>query len=160
MQTLSQELLSHTAWIGVAFVYTAQTGLNYRKYKKGEISKKELWRRMKLGSVTTISSMAGGSSGAAAGFAVGTAVFPGVGSIVGAIVGGIAGGIAGEKLSAKAYKSIEEKIRESKKLKKQLEMEDFKDKKRRECRVSLERYDEALGILGVHERNASMQEIE
>lgn len=104
-------------WIGVAFIYTAQTGLNYRRLKKGDISKKEFWRRVKLNSITTVSSIAGGSGGAAAGFALGTALFPGIGSMVGAVVGGIAGGIAGEKLSAKAYESIEERIEQAKKLK-------------------------------------------
>lgn len=85
--------------------------MNYRRYKKGDITKKEFWRRIKLNSVTTVSSLAAGSGGAAAGFAIGTAMFPGIGSIVGAVVGGIAGGFAGEKLSAKAYKSIEDKIK-------------------------------------------------
>lgn len=69
---------------------------------------------MRINSVTTVGSLAVGSGGAAAGFAIGTALLPGVGSIVGAVVGGIAGGFAGEKLSAKAYKSIEAKIEESK----------------------------------------------
>jgi outer membrane lipoprotein SlyB len=98
----------------MGFIYTAQTGLNYRRYKKGEIDKKEFWHRMKLNSVTTVGSLAVGSGGAAAGFALGTAIFPGIGSIVGAVVGGIAGGFAGEKWSAKAYKSIEQRIKESK----------------------------------------------
>lgn len=35
MQTLSSGMLSHSAWIAMAFVYTAQTGLNYRRLKKG-----------------------------------------------------------------------------------------------------------------------------
>ncbi len=119
MQTLSNGLMSHTSWIAMAFIYTAQTGLNYRRYKKGQINKKEFWHRMRINSVTTVGSLAVGSGGAAAGFALGTAIFPGVGSIVGAVVGGIAGGYAGERMSAKAYKSIEAKIQESKRKQKQ-----------------------------------------
>ena len=99
--------MSHSAWIAMAFIYTAQTGLNYRRYKKGKIDKKEFWRRLKLNSVTTVGSMAVGSGGAAAGFAVGTMIFPGVGSVVGAVVGGLASGFAGEKWSAKAFNAIE-----------------------------------------------------
>lgn len=88
--------------------------MNYRRLKKGEIDKKEFWHRLRLNSVTSVSSMAVGSGGAAAGFALGTAIMPGIGSIVGAVVGGLAGGYAGEKLSANAYMSIEHKIEETK----------------------------------------------
>ena len=105
--TFSTNLLSTSTWIVSAFVYTAQTGLNYRKYKKGKIDKKEFWRRAKLGSFTTIGSIAGGAGGLAAGFAIGTALFPGVGTIIGAVAGGIAGGLIGEKITAKAYNKIE-----------------------------------------------------
>lgn len=84
----------------VGLIYTAQTGLNYRRYKKGLINKSELWKRIKMNSVTTIASIAGGSGGAAAGFAIGSAIMPGAGSIIGAVLGGVAGGFAGEKISA------------------------------------------------------------
>eukprot|EP00347_Sterkiella_histriomuscorum_P023181 403335641 len=160
IETLSQCLLSKTAWIAVAFVYTAQTGLNFRRYKKGNITKKEFWRRMKLNSVTTVSSVAGGSGGAAAGFAIGTAMFPGVGSIVGAVVGGIAGGFAGEKLSAKAYKSIEHRIEKAKERKRQREMKEVQRKRGLQCKVSLERYEEALNLLAIPSQNTPMNEIE
>lgn len=125
IQTLSEGLLTSTAWMTAAFVYTAHTGLNYRKYKKGQMTKKEFWSLAKMNSVTTVSSMAGGSGGAAAGFALGTTIMPGVGSIVGTIVGGLIGGYAGEKISSKAYKSIEQKIREAKEQRKLREMEDI-----------------------------------
>ncbi len=85
--------------------------------KKGQIDKKEFWRRTKLNSVTTVGSLAGGAGGAAAGFALGTAIFPGIGTIVGAVVGGLAGGFFGEKVSGKAYESIESRMRKSKELK-------------------------------------------
>lgn len=133
----------------MAFVYTAQTGLNYRRYKKGKIDKKEFWHRMKLNSVTTVGSMAVGSGGAAAGFAVGTLIFPGVGSIVGAVVGGLAGGFAGEKWSAKAYNMIEMKLEESKLKKEQEEKHTHFKELESSCQITHERYDEALHTLGL-----------
>lgn len=94
----------------MAFVYTAQAGLNYRRYKTGVIDKSEFWHRLKLNSVTQISSAAVGSGGAAAGFAIGTFFMPGLGSVLGTVVGGITGGLFGERISAKVYKHIESKI--------------------------------------------------
>lgn len=76
-------------------MYTAQTGLNYRRFKKGKIDKKELKKRIKMNSITTVGGLAGSTGGAAAGFAIGTVMLPGLGSILGTIVGGIGGGIAG-----------------------------------------------------------------
>ena len=149
LQTLSSGLVSNSAWIAMAFVYTAQTGLNYRRYKKGKIDKKEFWHRMKLNSVTTVGSMAVGSGGAAAGFAVGTLIFPGVGSIVGAVVGGLAGGFAGEKWSAKAYNMIEMKLEESKLKKEQEEKHTHFKELESSCQITHERYDEALHTLGL-----------
>ena len=106
----------------MAFVYTAKAGLNYRRYRKGQIDKEEFWHRIKLNSVTSVSSVAVGSGGAAAGFALGTFLMPGVGSVIGAVVGGMAGGFVGEKLSAKVYKKIEIKIEEAKEMKRNIEM--------------------------------------
>ena len=160
MQTLSNGLLSHSSWIAVGFIYTAQTGLNYRHLKKGQIDKKEFWHRMRLNSVTTVGSLAVGSGGAAAGFALGTVLFPGIGSIVGAVVGGIAGGYAGERWSAKAYNNIEQRIRESKRRRKMSKEEAIYKKLEAECRVSHDRYDEALHILGVHNLRATLSQIE
>lgn len=91
--------MSRMVWIPAAVVYTAISGLNYRRYKKGYITKVEFWKRMRVGAVSTVGGIAGGTSGAAAGFAVGTAVSPGFGSILGAIVGGTAGGMIGEKIT-------------------------------------------------------------
>lgn len=157
LQTLSTGMMSHSAWIAMAFVYTAQTGLNYRRLKKGEIDKKEFWHRMKLNSVTTVGSMAVGSGGAAAGFAVGTFLFPGVGSIVGAVVGGIAGGFAGEKWSAKAYVAIEQKIQESKERKRQEERVLSFKKLEADCRVTHERFEESLHVLGIHSYKPTLE---
>ena len=109
--------VSNSTWIFAGFMYTAQTGLNYRRYKKGKIDKKEFWKRVKMGSVTTVGGVVGGTGGAAAGFAIGTLILPGIGSIIGAVAGGIAGGMTGEKISAKAYKSMEAKMAKVKELK-------------------------------------------
>ena len=114
--------MSKSSWIIMAFVYTANAGLNYRRYKKGTIDKGEFWHRMKINSVTQLSSAAVGSGGAAAGFAIGTFFMPGLGSVLGAVFGGIAGGLVGEKISAKVYKHIEVKIEEAKELKRNIEM--------------------------------------
>lgn len=115
---------------------------------------------MKLNSVTTVGSMAVGSGGAAAGFAVGTMIFPGVGSIVGAVVGGIAGGFAGEKWSAKAYKSIEQKLIENRERKALEDKHQTFKELEATCRVSHERYDEALHILGIHNFKATLELVE
>ena len=119
--------------------------------------------------------MAGGSGGAAAGFAIGTTIMPGVGSIVGTIVGGkcliiniiclgLIGGFAGEKISAKAYKSIEKKIIESKKKRKNKEMQELYSynhkQKAKECKITEDRFDECLAILGVHCYKPSIEILE
>jgi len=115
-KTFTQGYLGSATWITVGLFYTAQTGVNYRRMKTGTITKKEFWRRVKMNSVTAVSSLAVGTGGAAAGFAIGSFLFPGVGSIIGAVVGGIAGGIAGEKLSTKFYVSVERRVEEAKRI--------------------------------------------
>ena len=59
-------------WVFAASIYTAQTGINYRKFKKGLISKKEFKRRSELGAVTVIGGLTGATAGSAIGFAIGT----------------------------------------------------------------------------------------
>ena len=109
---------------------------------------------MRLNSVTVMSSSVAGSGGAAAGFAIGTMFMPGVGSVIGAVVGGIAGGLVGEKLSAKAYKCIESKIEEVQHMKKNIEMSEiFTSTKSTKCKVSDERFEQALRILGIRNPN-------
>ena len=145
----------------MAFVYTAQTGLNYRRLKKGQIDKKEFWHRMRLNSVTTVGSLAVGSGGAAAGFALGTVLLPGVGSIVGAVVGGIAGGFAGERWSAKAYNSIEKQIQENKRKKRKKQKEDYFKELESQSSITHERFDEALQTLGLNSlKEATLQQVE
>lgn len=63
-------------WVFAASIYTAQTGINYRKYKKGQITKKEFKRRAELGGVTIIGGLTGATAGSAIGFAIGTIAGP------------------------------------------------------------------------------------
>jgi hypothetical protein len=107
-------IIGPIAWSFVAIVYIAETSINYRRFKRGDISKTEFVARAKTGAVGTIGGLAGASAGAALGFVAGSAVFPVIGSIVGVIVGGIAGGIVARKLSVKLFVSIENKIEKAK----------------------------------------------
>ena len=113
-------IMGPIAWSFVGIVYIAETSINYRRYKKGDISKTEFIARAKTGAVGTIGGLAGASAGAALGFLAGSACFPVVGSIVGVLAGGIIGGLCGRKLSVKLFVSIENKIEKAKKLKKAL----------------------------------------
>ena len=93
-------------------VATAKTGIDYRSYCKGRITKDEFTRRTKYTWVGTAGSVAGSSAGMIAGFVVGQAAFPVpvVGGVVGVVVGGLAGGIAGQKFSTKMYARFEERM--------------------------------------------------
>jgi len=113
-------IIGPVAWSFVGIVYIAETSINYRRYKKGHISKTEFIARAKTGAVGTIGGLAGASAGALVGFLAGSAIFPVVGSIVGVLIGGVAGGLAGKKLSVKLFVSIERKIEKAKKLRKAL----------------------------------------
>lgn len=150
LETLANGFMSKSSWIIMAFVYTASAGLNYRRYRKGEIDKGEFWHRMKINSVTSVSSVAVGSGGAAAGFAIGTFFMPGVGSVIGAVVGGMAGGFVGEKISAKVYKHIDKKIEEAQEMRRNIEMGVMsKGVNRTLCRITDDRFEEAMQILGI-----------
>jgi hypothetical protein len=100
-------LTSTFNWALAGVVITAKTGLDYRKYKKGEITKTQFKKNVKKYSMLGAGLVVGSISGMAAGFALGSVIFPGVGSIIGAVAGAIGGTIAGEKLSLKAYDSVE-----------------------------------------------------
>ena len=75
-------------------LYTVQVGLNYRKLKKGKMTKTQYKRSLKLGASQLGMGLAGGTSGAAVGFFIGSFGGP-VGSVVGTVVGGVYGGIKG-----------------------------------------------------------------
>ena len=90
-------------------VYSAQTGLDYRKYKKGEISYGEFEKRAKRGIFETTGGMIGTTGGMVGGFFTGQMLipFPVVGGIIGSVVGGMAGGITGASVSVKIYERME-----------------------------------------------------
>lgn len=103
-------IIGPLAWTFVGVIYLAETGINYRRYKRGDITKQEFKTRVKQGAVGTVGGIACASAGAALGFVIGSACFPVVGSIVGVLVGGVAGGLAGKRLSIKMLNKIEAKM--------------------------------------------------
>lgn len=109
-------IIGPLAWTFVGVVYLAETGINYRRYKRGAISKEEFKNRLKQGAVGTVGGLACASAGAALGFVIGSACFPVVGSIVGVLVGGVAGGVTGKRLSLKMMSKIEAKMAKIKEL--------------------------------------------
>lgn len=103
-------IMGPIAWSFVGIVYLAETGINYRRYRRGDISKDEFKKRMKQGAVGTVGGLACGSAGALLGFLIGSAIFPVVGSIAGILAGGVVGGLAGKRLSIKIFTKIEERM--------------------------------------------------
>ena len=78
-------------------IFSAQTGLDYRRYMNGQITKSEFQKRTKRGVFATAGSMMGTTGGMVGGFLVGQALipFPIIGGIIGTVVGGFAGGMTG-----------------------------------------------------------------
>jgi hypothetical protein len=103
-------IMGPIAWSFVGIIYIAETGINYRRYKRGDISKDEFKTRMKQGAVGTVGGLACASAGALLGFVIGSTLFPVVGSIVGVLLGGVVGGLAGKRLSIRMLMKIEAKI--------------------------------------------------
>lgn len=116
MALAGSAIIGPLAWTFVGVVYLAETGINYRRYKRGAISKEEFKSRLKQGAVGTVGGLACASAGAALGFVIGSACFPVVGSIVGVLVGGVAGGVTGKRLSLKMLSKIEAKMAKIKEL--------------------------------------------
>ena len=96
-------------------IFTAQTGIDYRKFKRGEITKQEFKRRTKRGAFAATGSIVGTTGGMIGGFFAGQLLIPipVVGGLIGTVVGGFAGGYTGSKVSTKLYDSIEEKMAKS-----------------------------------------------
>lgn len=103
-------LTAPLAYTVVGLIYVAETAINYRKYKKGAITKKEFKKRAAIGAIGKLSALLGTSVGAAAGFAAGTAIAPGLGSIIGIVVGGVSGSLLLRYLALKAIKKIYDQI--------------------------------------------------
>jgi len=114
MLVAGSSLVAPLAYTAAGLIYVAETGINYRKYKKGLITKKEFKKRALMGAVGKLSAILGTSIGAAAGFAVGTAIAPGVGSIVGVVVGGVSGSLLLRALALKSIKKIDNYLVERK----------------------------------------------
>ena len=89
-------------WVFGGLLYSAQTGLNYRKLRKGQMTESQFKRSMRIGAYRLAGGIAGGTGGAAVGFAVGAFAGP-VGAIVGTVVGGIYGGFKGQKFGHEHY---------------------------------------------------------
>ena len=114
MLVAGSSFVAPLAYTAAGLIYVAETGINYRKYKKGLITKKEFKKRALMGAVGKLSAILGTSIGAAAGFAVGTAIAPGVGSIVGVVVGGVSGSLLLRALALKSIKKIDNYLVERK----------------------------------------------
>lgn len=99
-----------TPWILSGVILAAQTGIDYRRYKNGEINKTEFHKRSRSNSIASAIGVVTGSTGAAVGFAIGTAIAPGIGSAVGTLVGGIGGGLAGRRLAERYYELLEARM--------------------------------------------------
>ena len=100
------------AWTLAGLIYVAETGVNYRKMKKGLIDKKEFNNRAKYGAIGKVGAIVGSSLGGAAGFLIGSAILPGIGSIIGTIVGGVATSLVVSALTVKSMKNIDKRIEE------------------------------------------------
>ena len=121
MALAGSAVLGPVAWTFVGLVYVAETGINYRRMKRGEITKEEFKKRVKQGAVGTVGGLACASAGAALGFVIGSALFPVVGSIVGVLLGGVLGGVAGKKLSLRLLTKIEKKLQTIRKAKQDMQ---------------------------------------
>jgi dolichol kinase len=98
-------MLTITPIACAGLVYAAQLGINFRRYRKGMITKKQFKRSAKLGAARTGGRVLFASVGAAVGF-VGFIANPVVG-IAGVTLGGVVGGICGAKISTKVYVKVE-----------------------------------------------------
>jgi len=90
--------LTVAMWIVIAFVYMADSGLNYRRYKEGKISAQKFWTQTSLLSLNTIEGLTGGAGGLALGFTIGSIIMPGIGSLLGSLVGALAGEYVGDRI--------------------------------------------------------------
>jgi uncharacterized membrane protein len=105
--------LADATWVVLAFVYIADSGLNYRRYKEGKISPQKFWTQTSLLSLTTIEGLAGGAGGLALGFTIGSILMPGLGSLIGSLVGAVAGEYVGDRFMLQQYQSLESRIEEA-----------------------------------------------
>jgi len=100
-------LIAPLALVFSGLIFVAETGVHYRRYKKGKISKEEFTHLVAHGAVGTVGSLVGVTAGTALGFAAGSAIFPVVGSLIGAGIGAVGGFFAGKYLSLKILQLTE-----------------------------------------------------
>lgn len=110
MMVAGSTIVSPLAYTLAGIIYIAETGINYRKYKKGLIDKKEFKRRAFMGAIGKVSALMGTTIGASTGFAIGTMIMPGVGSVIGVVVGGVAGSLTLRAITLKTIRKIDERI--------------------------------------------------
>ena len=98
--------------LAVGVIYSAQTGIDYRKFKKGLITHDEFKTRAKRGAFASTGGVLGSAGGMVGGFFVGQALIPipVVGGVIGTFAGGMAGGLGGAKVSIKLYERMEAKM--------------------------------------------------
>jgi len=99
-------------WLFTGIVLTAKSGLDYRKFRKGKIDKREFRKRLRTNTVTGVLGLSAATIGATAGFTIGTVIIPGVGSAIGGVVGTLVGAISvgfiGKKYADKGYAKVED----------------------------------------------------
>lgn len=115
LSAAAHSLIAPLGMVLAGLVFIAESGLNFRRYKQGKISKKECIARVKHGAAGTVGSMIGVTAGVAIGFTAGSALFPVVGSLVGAGIGAVAGMIAGKYVGLKILCMTERAIAQVKK---------------------------------------------
>lgn len=108
--TAARNLWGPLVWTAAGLIYIAETGMNYRKYKKGLITKREFKKRMVFGAFGKLAMIGGTAIGSMAGFAIGTAVFPGIGTITGVVIGGIAGSLIVRAITLKTLAKIDDRL--------------------------------------------------
>ena len=99
--------LTPSTWIMIGFFYIADSGLLYRKYKKGKITKSQFLKSLKLESIQTLSGTVLAGAGSALGFTIGTIILSGVGSAIGAVVFGFVAGYYGTQAVMNSYERLE-----------------------------------------------------
>ena len=99
-------------------VFSVKTGLDYREYKRGVISKSEFTKRTKVGVLTTAGSIGGSTLGMIGGFMAGQALIPipvlggVIGVVIGSLAGSLAGGLAAATATIRRYAKVEESLEE------------------------------------------------
>lgn len=100
------------SFVVAGVIYSAQTGIDYRKYKNGKMTHDQFKKKAKRGAFASTGGVLGSAGGMVGGFFAGQLLIPVpvVGGVVGTFAGAMAGGITGAKISIKLYERMEEKM--------------------------------------------------